>query len=150
MSESGRLHEMIPLKTGGILHIIGLENRKELDEIPEKDVLAIDDRNTKNPSFQVVDSYRIHNKKRRAEILDALIRYDADHPSKSKWNRTMKSLEKEWFAHNAAYRLHFFRSSARSVDLDNRDEGDSYFHFFRVGVERFFERKGWKRIKGKE
>ncbi len=145
MAERERLHEMIPLKTGGILHIVGLENWKELEGIPEKDVLAIDDRNTKNPSFQVIDSYRIHSKKRRAEILDALMCYDADHPSISKWNRTMKSLEKEWLAHNAAYRLHFFRSSARNVDLDNRDEGDSYFHFFRVGVERFLERKGWKR-----
>ncbi len=144
----GHLHEKIILKTGGTMHIIGLDDRSAVQDVPEGDVLVIDDRNPSNPSFQIKDSFRIRNGKRREEILNALIRYDREHPSATRWNRTIRSLKKEWLAHNFAYRLHFFRSSAKDVDLDNRDEGDSYFHFFRVGVERFLERKGWKR-KGK-
>ena len=135
--EKGQLHERIPLKTGGVLHIVGMENRPENGTLPEEDVLVIDDRNPSNPSFQIVNSYRIRDGKRREEILETLIRFDREHPGQGVWKRTLSSLKKEWFAHNAAYRLHFFRSSARHVDLDNRDEGDSYFHFFRIGVERF-------------
>ena len=143
--ENSRLHERIPLKTGGTLHIVGLEDKAGAENIPQEDILAIDDRNPSNPSFQVLNSYLVRNGARREEILSALIRYDREHPSAVRWNRTLRSLKKEWLAHNIAYDLHFFRSSARHVDLDNRDEGDSYFHFFWIGVERFLERKGWKK-----
>ena len=143
--DNGNPHEIIPLKTGGKLHIIKLEDRSSVGKVPEEDVLVIDDRNPSNPSFQVMDSFLIRNGKRREEILNALIQYDREHPSETRWIRTISSLKKEWLAHNAAYRLHFFRSSARHVDLDNRDEGDSYFHFFWIGVQRFLERKGWKK-----
>lgn len=95
---------------------------------------ALDDRSTGNPSFCIYDSYRVTRRARRREILEALINYDAAHPTTPAWGRTLRSLEREWVIHNVAYRLGLFRSHARHVDLDNREEGKGWLHYILRGA----------------
>lgn len=127
-----------PLPSGGELRII----TKEMDASAHADVdgvLVIDDRYTGNPSFQIVGSHAVHEPARMREILDAIIAFDRLTPTQRPWRRSMESLLKEWKLHNLAYALHVYRKSARDVDLDNRDEGKGYVHFFLVAFERVCE-----------
>ncbi len=86
-------------------------------------IVVYDDRRTGNPSFRIYNSYGIVRKGLRREILEALIAYDAADPTNPPWRRTLPSLEREWWLHNAAYRAGFLRSRAKDVDLDNHAQG---------------------------
>lgn len=128
---------------------------KDMDALAHRTpngVLVIDDRRTGNPSFQIVGSHAVHGTERMREILDAIIAFDQLTPTERPWRRTMDSLIKEWKLHNLAYALHVYRKSARDVDLDNRDEGKGYLHFFLVAFERVCElvwakiRRGARRV----
>ncbi len=101
-------------------------------------IAVYDDRRTGNPSFRIFRSYAIVGRKRRREILDALIAYDAANPTDPPWQRTLPSLEHEWVIHNVAYRLGLFRGHTRDVDLDNREEGKGWLHFILRGLQRIF------------
>lgn len=94
------------------------------------EIAVYDDRFTGNPSFRILRSYRIRKNRRKREVLSALIEYDAAYPSDPAWRRTLPSLEREWIAHNFAYRVGFLRSHARDVDLDNHAEGKGSFGYF--------------------
>ena len=97
------------LPSGGALHIL----QKPADSQPlpgceDTDVVVVDDRHCANPSFQIVSSFRIHNKQRMREILQAIMDFNASTPTEPAWNRTMDSLHKEWKLHNLAYRFYIY------------------------------------------
>jgi len=106
-------------------------DREEANRALERGEIAVyDDRFTGNPSFRVLGSYRVRKNRIKREVLAALIAYDAANPSDPRWQRTLPSLEKEWLAHNFAYRLGFLKSRAKDVDLDNHAEGKGAFGYF--------------------
>ncbi len=128
------------LPSGGMLYIWKKGARQTVCPPGRDAVLVFDDRHTGNPSFQIVESCRIKNNSRKREILQAIIDFDARTPTDPPWRRTMDSLVKEWNLHNLAFRLHVCRRSSRDVDLDNRDEGKGYLHFFAVAAQRAAEK----------
>lgn len=71
-------------------------------------------------NVQIEDSYIINDEYDVKHILD-VIKID---PDAEKVNcivfqkRTIKSLTKEWIAHNVLYKLHIARSHTKSVDLN--------------------------------
>lgn len=71
-------------------------------------------------NVQIEDSYIIDDEYDIKHILD-VIKID---PDAEKVNcivfqkRTIKSLTKEWIAHNVLYKLHIARSHTKSVDLN--------------------------------
>ena len=116
-------------------------NREELSRAEERgDIAVYDDRFTPDPSFRVIRSCEIRSKRLRREVLAVLIDYDARYPSDPRWKRTLPSLEREWLAHNFAYRVGFLRSRARDVDLDNHAEGK--------GALGYFIKSAWEVISG--
>ena len=130
-----------PLATGGTLYIVYKEAlERARPRLEPGDVLVLDDRRTGNPSFQIRDSHAVKSGARKREILQAIVDYDANGPTDPPWRRSMDSLLREWKLHNLAFLLHVYRRSARDVDLDNRDEGKGYLHFFLVAAQRVWER----------
>ena len=106
-------------------------DRDEAQRAASRGEIAVyDDRFTGNPSFRVLGSYRVRKNRIKREVLAALIAYDAAYPSDPRWRRTVPSLEKEWLAHNFAYRVGFLKSRAQDVDLDNHAEGKGAFGYF--------------------
>ncbi len=101
-------------------------------------VAVYDDRHTGNPSFRIFESYKIVRHKKKLEVLNALIAYDKANPTDPQWKRTLPSLEREWVIHNIAYRFGLFREHTRDVDLDNREEGKGWLHFFKRGMRLIF------------
>ncbi len=137
------MHTVLP--SGRSLYIIKANADRRAYAADAGSVLVLDDRDTGNPSFQILCSHAVHSLVEKREILDAIIAFDQMQPSEKPWRRSMDSLLKEWNLHNLAYRLHVYRRSSADVDLDNRDEGKGYFHFFVTSAERVFERI-WKRV----
>jgi len=109
---------------------ITLDREESQRALQRGEIAVYDDRFTPDPSFRVLRSCDIRNKRLRREVLAALIAYDADYPSEPRWHRTLPSLEREWLAHNFAYRVGFLRSRAQDVDLDNHAEGKGAFRYF--------------------
>ena len=128
-----------PLPSGGRLYIFN-KGETPTNEPEPSDVLVFDDRHNGNPSFQILESHRVKGERRKREILQAILDYDARTPSDPPWRRSMDSLLREWNLHNLAFILHVYRRSARHVDLDNRDEGKGYAHFFLVAAQRVWEK----------
>ena len=84
------------------------------------DIYIIDDRNNINPNMSICNSYEIRDNKLKSNILDVLLEYEKEYPSR--WNRTKSSMLLEWIAHNYCYNLTFRTQSTQHVDLDNKDE----------------------------
>jgi len=126
-----------PLPGGNTLYIVS--DKARAAELAERGALAVyDDRRTADPSFQIQRSFLVRSASARREILRALLAYDAANPTDPPWRRTLGSLEREWAAHNFAYRVGFLRSRARDVDLDNHAEGK--------GALRYFLKSAWSVI----
>lgn len=128
------------LPSGGTLCILRVNAERAYPEPAGDTLLVIDDRGAKDPSFRIVDSCRIVRRRRKRDILRAILAYDAAYPTDPPWKRTLASMEKEWIIHNAAWRLGLFRSRAEDVDLNNAGEGRGWLHFFRRGVATLLER----------
>lgn len=99
-------------------------NKKYLDSlhVNQNDVLVEDQRNNNNPNMKIRNSYLITDKKDRLKIIKILYNYEKKHPSK--WNRSIKSMEREWEAHNTLYYLNYKKNHTADVDLDNNDENN--------------------------
>lgn len=99
-------------------------NKKYLDglHVNQKDVLVEDQRNNSNPNMKIRNSYLITDESDRKEIIKILYNYEKKHPSK--WNRSIKSMEREWEAHNTLYYLNYKKNHTADVDLDNNDENN--------------------------
>ena len=104
------------------------------------EIAVYDDRRTGNPSFQILDSYRIRNNSVKREVIRAMLAYSDANPTEPAWRRTERSLLREWLAHNFAYRIGFLRSRAQNVDLDNHAEGR--------GAPGYFMKSAWEVIRG--
>ncbi len=135
------------LPSGRILTIT-LDRAEAERAIHRGEIAAYDDRFTPDPSFRVLRSCDIRSRVLRREALSALIAYDAAHPSDPPWKRTLPSLEREWLAHNFAYRVGFLRSRARDVDLDNHAEGKGAFGYFLMSAWEVIQ--GYLRQRNKE
>lgn len=105
--------------SNGLIYIGNDDFIDNLHDIKENDILVIDGRDCKNPSFKVLDSYKITSKKEREEIICAICTYDEMYPLN--WNRTYETMEFEWSLHNTAYNLNYKRSKTKDVDFDNND-----------------------------
>jgi hypothetical protein len=64
--------------------------------------------------IKLLNSVSIPKSDFKRELLE-IKAYCPNHPV---WNRTMKSLRKEWAAHNLAYALGIKRDKTRDADLD--------------------------------
>ena len=106
-------------------------DRDEAERASARGEIAVyDDRFTGNPSFRILGSYRVRKNRVKREVISALFTYNAAVPSDPAWQRTARSLEHEWLAHNFAYRVGFLKSRAKDVDLDNHAEGKGAFGYF--------------------
>ena len=96
--------------------------KKALPSAPEDGVIYVldDRRNARMPNMEIRFSYRQHAKSERDAVLAVLRNVECNDPTG--WQRTERSMNREWELHNLAYRLHLGRRSARHVDLDNKDE----------------------------
>lgn len=86
-------------------------------------IYIIDSRNANNPDMKICNSYKIRSKELKNEIIDLLLKYEEDYPSK--WDRTKESMYNEWVIHNICYWFSLKKESTKAVDLDNEDE-DKY------------------------
>lgn len=127
------------LPSGHVLTVT--PDREEAQRALSRGEIAVyDDRFTPDPSFRVFRSCEIRQRSLRREVLSALIEYDDACPADPPWKRTLPSLEREWLAHNFAYRVGFLRSRAGDVDLDNHAEGK--------GALGYFLKSAWEVIRG--
>lgn len=81
---------------------------------------VIDKRNYNDPFFQIYNSYLINDKDTMFKIINGLIDYEKEYPSR--WDRTADSMFIEWCVHNMCYYLDIEVDRTRDVDLDNDDE----------------------------
>ena len=112
------------------------------------DVLILDNRNSHmnksnehDPSFRILDSYKITNYLQQKAIIEVLCDYNARNPSEPTWNHSVDTAIQEWQIHNFGfYWSRTFSSvsgtmgkimkSCREADLDNDDIGRGMFAFF--------------------
>ena len=92
---------------------------RSIDCNPE-DVLICDNRDKEDCDFKILDSYKIRDKEARNDIIEVLLKYEEEDPTK--WYRTKETMRLEWFVHNMSHDLSFERKSSSDVDLDNDDE----------------------------
>ena len=105
----------------GLIYIGDKEYLDNLENINEYDILVEDNRDSeKDPDMIIHSSYKIYSHKLRTEILNVLCLYEEKYPSN--WNRSLSSMELEWFIHNTCYLFDFKRERTTDVDLNNKDE----------------------------
>lgn len=63
--------------------------------------------------FNIINSYQITSKKRIREILQNILKKFDDEGFWLDTERSQKSLEREWIAHNKLYKYHLFRNHTR-------------------------------------
>ncbi len=86
----------------------------------KNNIYVIDGRSGNNPNMAICNSFQIKDPKLMQEILKILLEYEKQFPSA--WNRTLSSMEKEWFIHNICHSLGLEIGRTSEVDLDNLDE----------------------------
>lgn len=91
------------------------------DKVNENDVLIIDKRNIKDPDFQVLNSYRIKDRKERDDIIYIIQTYNILYPL-GNWDRSSYSMRNEWEIHNMLYHFQYSLEHTTDVDFDNDDE----------------------------
>ncbi len=84
------------------------------------DILVLDARDEGDPDFKIFDSYLVADRKKQRAILEVLRDYENGNPSS--WDRSVESMETEWFFHNICYFLNIHVPRSRSIDLNNSDE----------------------------
>lgn len=85
------------------------------------DINIIDYRNyLLDPNISIIDSYKYYSFCDMECILSIVKKYESLYPSN--WNRSIISMEYEWFWHNIGYYLGYETSHTKDVDLNNADE----------------------------
>lgn len=92
----------------------------EIDNVNENDVIILDQRDIPNSNMKIISSHLIRDKEARNDILEIIMKYENENPSK--WNRTIETMRIEWFVHNFLYFFDYQRDRTTDVDLDNNDE----------------------------
>ena len=93
---------------------------KSLDNIEEFDILVEDLRGEKDPNMKVYNSIKINDRELVNEIIEILLEYERQNPSK--WNRTAESMRVEWIMHNLSYLFNIERNRTLDVDFNNGDQ----------------------------
>ena len=75
-------------------------------------------------NIQLKSSFEV----KKADFERELLAMREAHPESLVWNRSIKSLKREWAAHNAFHALGVFRAKTADVDLDWPQKW-----FFRIG-----------------
>ena len=70
--------------------------------------------NISNNNIHIHDSFKIHKKEDKINILNKIISYYPEILNK----RSFKSMLKEWRAHNILYRLGLFKKQTKHTDLE--------------------------------
>ena len=104
----------------GDVYIVKSEKQINKDSNNPYDVFVIDQRKNADPNIKIISSCEINDKDARNDILEILMQYEKDHPSK--WDRTIESLRIEWFVHNILHFFNYKTDHTTDVDLNNNDE----------------------------
>ncbi len=107
----------------GNIYIGNEEYINSLTDISEDDILVVDERNSSDPNFKIINSYRITDKDDRNDIICAICDYNSEYPCD--YYRSVESMRLEWFIHNVSYNLHYEVDRSRDVDFEISEE-DSY------------------------
>ena len=75
-------------------------------------------------NIQLKSSFKV----KKDDFERELLAMREEHPECLVWNRSIKSLKREWAAHNAFHALGVFRTKTADVDLDWPQKW-----FFRIG-----------------
>ena len=138
----------IPVKKSGRIYIGPFSENPAMPEgFGVDDVLILDNRNNltdddrHDPSFRIVDSYKITHYPQKKAIIEVLCDYNNSHPSQYKWEHTVDTALKEWEIHNFGFYACAAPSlfgiwegkleSCRHADLDNFDIGKNFWEFRR-------------------
>lgn len=106
----------------GNIYIGSDEYINSLSNICENDILVIDERNSTDPNFKIINSYRITDKDDRNDIICAICDYNDEYPCN--YYRSIESMRLEWFVHNIAYHLNYEVDRTRDVDFEISEEDD--------------------------
>lgn len=104
----------------GNIYIGNKEYLQGLSNLSKYDILIEDQRTNKNPNMRIYDSYTVYDPNVRREILEAICNYEREDPSE--WERSISSMEAEWYFHNLSYFFSIQKERAKDVDLDNDAE----------------------------
>jgi hypothetical protein len=104
----------------GNVYIGKEQDLSKLSNLPENDVLILDDRDSKDPDIKVLSSHLIEDPVSRAEILQIIAAYEEKYPSP--WDRTIEAMDVEWCVHNFLYSLNYKQKRTSEVDFNNKDE----------------------------
>ena len=104
----------------GIVYIGDESFLESIANIGENDILVLDARDDEDPNMKVYSSYLINNSNIQNEIIKILIDYEEENPSL--WNRSIKSMQREWYVHNLMAMLSYKKERTMDVDFNNADE----------------------------
>lgn len=104
----------------GIVYIGDESFLKSISNIGVNDILVLDARDDEDPNMKVYSSYLINNPNIQNEILKILIDYEEENPSL--WDRSIKSMQREWYVHNLMAMLSYKKERTMDVDFNNDDE----------------------------
>lgn len=82
---------------------------------------------TKN-CLTIYNGYQTTDKKTMVSFISSL--RDNEGKDTIMAHRTVKSMVREWRAHNLMYNLHLFRSHTQDVDIDNEPWYRRFVYFF--------------------
>lgn len=86
----------------------------------DNNIYILDERETDDPNIKVFDSYKVLNDSEKKAIINIIEKYNSE--DLKEWNRTEKSMFKEWMCHNISYYLNHNKKSSMHVDFNNEDE----------------------------
>lgn len=112
--------------SNGNIYILD-ERIKNIPHVDNGDIYIIDSRDSRNPDMQICDSFKIKTKEEMIEILNIMLEYEEENPSK--WDRTLNSMLNEWYIHNMCYYNYLCQSRTSCVDMDNNDENKYSLQF---------------------
>lgn len=102
---------------------IYIGNKRYIERIRDdntSNIYIIDDRSNKDPNMIICNSFKIKTEKEMIDILKIILEYENIYPSN--WDRTLKTMKREWIIHNLCHLLNIQIESAENVDLNNLDE----------------------------
>ena len=103
----------------GLIYI-GDESYIESINPSEGDVLVVDERDSVDSNFKIIDSYKITDKDTRNDIIEAILEYNRMYPMV--YERSVESMRLEWLAHNILYNLNYEVDRTRDVDFEVSEE----------------------------
>lgn len=120
--------------SNGVIYIGDREYLENLKDVSKNDILVLDARSDVDPDMKVLASYLINDLDIQKEILEILLEYEKNNPSR--WDRSLKSMQREWYAHNLMALFSYKRDRTMDVDFNNSDE-EKY-------TKEYIKKKIWK------